>query len=180
MQQQLIMPTGSLQVCYRCNEEKDLSEYPEQSGTRVYCRSCLRHPNQSRKHVASRFEGSPCINGCGRTRYRRNNMCVVCRSTRTPRPGNRRLFKHEDTRLRRAYGISLAERDSILKQQEGRCAICAKVEHASDHRLCVDHDHETGRVRGLLCYNCNRALGYFGESAATLKLALQYLEASSL
>lgn len=57
--------------------------------------------------------------------------------------------------LRDKYGITLAEFAAILKVQGGTCAICRKPPRAG-RNLHVDHDHKTGEVRGLLCYNCNR------------------------
>ncbi|MBE7186743.1 endonuclease VII domain-containing protein, partial [Jatrophihabitans endophyticus] len=56
--------------------------------------------------------------------------------------------------LRRRYGITAKHADQMLAEQNGVCAICLEAPAAH-----VDHDHETGRVRGLLCFNCNGALG---------------------
>lgn len=55
----------------------------------------------------------------------------------------------------------------------GECATCGSVE-----RLCIDHDHATGRVRGLLCNDCNLSLGYAKDSIETLKNLIKYLEGS--
>jgi hypothetical protein len=69
----------------------------------------------------------------------------------------------------------------LLQVQHGRCAICGATEgHRSCRgkvcRLAVDHDHETGKVRGLLCNNCNRGLGRFKDSVENLEAALRYLQ----
>jgi Recombination endonuclease VII len=74
----------------------------------------------------------------------------------------------------RRYGISLAEYDALLEKQGGACAICRK---RSKGRLCVDHCHVTGMVRGLLCNECNTALGYLKDDQASLVAALAYLGA---
>lgn len=128
---------------------------------------------------AARVRGLPCINGCGTIRYKRNGMCVVCRSTRalgsTPRRGDWSARK-EDVRLKRAYGISLEERGALLMAQNFCCAICRTPERTDGHRFCVDHDHRSGRVRGLLCYNCNRALGIFGDSVEAIQRVVDYLK----
>jgi hypothetical protein len=58
-------------------------------------------------------------------------------------------------------------------QQGGVCAVCGTSE--PEH---VDHDHGSGQVRGILCFNCNRGLGYFGDELETLYLAADYLERS--
>jgi len=71
--------------------------------------------------------------------------------------------------------------DVLLKSQNGGCAICGTpVGHLSRYgtpcRLAVDHDHETGQIRGLLCGSCNRGLGFFGDSPTLLKAAILYLD----
>jgi Recombination endonuclease VII len=74
----------------------------------------------------------------------------------------------------RRYGISLAEYDALLEKQGGACAICRKRPKG---RLCVDHCHVTGMVRGLLCNECNGALGYLKDDQGSLVAALAYLGA---
>src|SRR5262245_50008280 len=76
--------------------------------------------------------------------------------------------------LRRRYGLSPAEYAALLAKQGGACAICRK---RSKGRLCVDHCHLTGTVRGLLCRKCNTALGYLNDDQASLVAALAYLGA---
>lgn len=58
------------------------------------------------------------------------------------------------------YGLTHKQFKKLLKAQGGGCAICGKKEHAKIS-LHVDHDHETGKVRGILCSGCNRGMGYF-------------------
>src|SRR5262245_26073422 len=81
---------------------------------------------------------------------------------------------HRSGELRRRYGISAAEYDALLARQGGVCAICRR---RSKERLCVDHCHVTGTVRGLLCSACNIALGYLKDDQASLVAALAYLGA---
>jgi hypothetical protein len=69
----------------------------------------------------------------------------------------------------------------MIAKQGGVCAICGKPEtsvHQSGavRRLAIDHNHETGQVRGLLCMDCNTFLGRTGDNIATLKKAIQYLK----
>lgn len=64
----------------------------------------------------------------------------------------------------------------MLEAQEGVCAICGKPETKPNAKyLAVDHNHETGVIRGLLCNNCNRALGLLGDNVETLQNAINYL-----
>lgn len=74
------------------------------------------------------------------------------------------------------YGISRDEFDAMLTAQGGGCAICgSSMRDVSRNRLCVDHCHDTGRVRGLLCGHCNRGLGFFQDSPELLEKAKRYL-----
>jgi hypothetical protein len=96
--------------------------------------------------------------------------------------------KERDTRLRREFGITLEQYDAMLAEQGGCCAICGQppaiVGYRASRRpgrptrpiLVVDHDHQTGKIRGLLCIHCNRGLGFFKDSPELLRFALKYME----
>jgi hypothetical protein len=72
--------------------------------------------------------------------------------------------------LKRQYGMTLEDEQRMRLEQNGACAICGEVVN-----LVVDHDHETGVVRGLLCNACNSALGYFRDDPARMDAARRYL-----
>lgn len=82
--------------------------------------------------------------------------------------------------LLRNYGITLDDYERMLEEQQGKCRICLGEGFvmASHHKmkLVVDHCHATGVVRGLLCHNCNRALGLLQDSTESLERALDYLK----
>lgn len=78
--------------------------------------------------------------------------------------------------LQYRYGITLAEYNRLLSVQGGVCAICQR----DNLPLAVDHNHTTGKVRGLLCANCNRAIGLLDESSTRLAAACSYLEAATV
>jgi len=80
---------------------------------------------------------------------------------------------NREWRLRNQYGISPIEYRDMLVGQAGRCLICLRV---PSHDLHVDHDHETGAVRGLLCRDCNSMLGLARDDRARLLRAAHYLE----
>lgn len=82
------------------------------------------------------------------------------------------LVKYKNYGPLAAYGISSAEKEELLQVQEGACAIC-KCEVLNP---VVDHDHETGQVRGVLCGLCNRGLGHFKDSPQRLRSAAAYLK----
>ncbi|HAM41948.1 MAG TPA: hypothetical protein DCP69_11645 [Candidatus Omnitrophica bacterium] len=75
--------------------------------------------------------------------------------------------------LAKLYGISMEEYDRWLEAQNGRCAICEA--EPSRRMLAVDHDHETGKIRGLLCTRCNVAIGGLNDNPALLRKAIVYL-----
>jgi len=119
-----------------------------------------------------------------RSDCKRNGHASQCRECKAVRDKERRVRLGYNTRYswenreranryRRDYGINLADYDSILKFQNGGCAICGRT--PKNRRLDVDHDHQNGKVRGLLCALCNRGLGYFFSHAVTVAKAAQYL-----
>lgn len=81
--------------------------------------------------------------------------------------------------LRRKYGLTIEEYERRFAEQLGKCAICGESEHkGKDTRkfLHVDHCHATKRIRGLLCQNCNRGIGFFRDSPDRLAAAIAYLQ----
>jgi hypothetical protein len=80
--------------------------------------------------------------------------------------------------LKVKYGISLEDYDAMLARQGGVCAACKNKKRRSE-RLCVDHCHVTGKVRGLLCRNCNVGLGLFRDDADLVEAAAAYLRGAS-
>jgi len=81
--------------------------------------------------------------------------------------------QRRDRRLRKTYGITLADYGRMLKAQKGGCAICGQK--PKKRALDIDHSHKTGRVRGALCHRCNRGLAYFRDDPARFKAAARYL-----
>jgi Recombination endonuclease VII len=77
--------------------------------------------------------------------------------------------------LKRRYGITAGEADEMLAEQGGLCAICRNAPAVH-----VDHDHATGAVRALLCFNCNGGLGQFKDDPAVLRTAVDYVRFHSL
>lgn len=86
--------------------------------------------------------------------------------------------------LKKRYGLSIADYTLLHLKQHGRCAICDDIiingylnrDTKTNFQTCVDHNHVTGKVRGLLCWNCNVALGKFKDNPTILRKAADYLE----
>ena len=117
--------------------------------------------------------------------YFKDKNCKACGSVFTPtNPCN--TYCSTDCRgknayYKRNYGIDDAELAKRKKDQDYKCYLCGsegfnigKNNHTEN--LAVDHDHKTGKVRKLLCHNCNRALGLFKDNAEVLRKAAQYVE----
>ena len=78
--------------------------------------------------------------------------------------------------LVRKYGLSVEDYESMLNTQDYKCKICGIKEYSKGKRLNIDHDHKTGKIRDLLCHNCNTALGHIDDNVETLKKMINYLE----
>jgi hypothetical protein len=108
-------------------------------------------------------------NPCKASRQR-----AYCKRTDYHRKRYERLVPQERERhLVRKYGVTLERYRCMLEKQGGACAICMKTQQKA---FDVDHCHATGRVRGLLCTNCNRMIGHAGDDAGRLRAAAAYLE----
>ncbi|MEV6761999.1 endonuclease VII domain-containing protein [Streptomyces sp. NPDC051105] len=91
------------------------------------------------------------------------SYCRACRAER-----NRVSF------FKRKYGLTEVERDALIASQHGVCCICPSAPAAH-----VDHCHETGRVRGVLCFSCNAALGQFKDQPDVIRRAAAYVEGNA-
>ena len=83
--------------------------------------------------------------------------------------------KVKDKKLRYCFGITLNDYNEMFAQQNGCCLICGIHQTELKKTLHVDHNHETGKVRGLLCHNCNHGIGFFKDNPAFLTNAIDYL-----
>lgn len=77
----------------------------------------------------------------------------------------------------RSFGLTIENYKEMSRRQNGMCAICgAEVGDSRGNRLYVDHNHKTGKVRGLLCSDCNLGIGKFHDDIELMKNAIRYLE----
>ncbi len=106
--------------------------------------------------------------------YKKNSARVKARTLKYQQthPEKRRQWAQKYL-----YGITKEQYDNFLLKQNNRCAICKTSNPKGSGSWHVDHDHQTLKVRGLLCNNCNLGLGYFADSKAGLLAAIEYLSA---
>lgn len=119
--------------------------------------------------------------------YKRQNRidswCINCvtksrREYRASSNGKKAHAKvNRNWMLKSKYGITQKGYDNLLEKQHGQCALCGSMDTGKKgiNHFAVDHCHITGKVRGLLCNNCNRALGLFKEDPITLANAVEYV-----
>lgn len=139
--------TTTVKVCRDCGEEVSLADFYQSAGVfSSYCKPCTR----------------------------KRSAAVYLRDPEAA------YAKHQVAMRRLRYGIEPEQYDAMVSAQDGVCAICRQPESITTAAgrgwdLSVDHDHETGHVRGLLCNRCNALLGHAQENTATLEAASAYL-----
>jgi hypothetical protein len=109
------------------------------------------------------------------------HYCKPCKCA-IEKEGRLRNPLRKRTQRLKEFGLSLNDFDEMLKNQNGLCAICYKPEtgvlYDKVKNLSVDHDHSSGKVRGLLCSNCNRGIGHLKENFDIMERAIEYLKLS--
>lgn len=142
-------------ICTKCGIKKEPSEFHERkdtkSGKRSHCKDCVNKRNLSKYYLCEK----------------------------TAKSHHKAARKHS---LRVKYGITPEDYEEFLKVQGGVCYICGGKEERLRPRkfegpslLCIDHCHKTGKVRKLLCHNCNGALGQVKESIEVLENMIKYI-----
>lgn len=121
---------------------------------------------------------------CGSQVARAGSKCVKCNGLSKRKDINidRKTYAR-DWSLKKKYGISLNDFNIILEKQNGKCTICNKLmEEPSSTRgqgldvMALDHCHETGKIRSILCNACNKGLGMFNDDISLLENALKYIK----
>ena len=127
----------------------------------------------STKYIPGKyFTGEPCKNGHLSERWKYNGMCVDCKR-QSDKPSNKKASKRYNVKSN--YGLTMEQVDSIKVMQDSMCAICGDPFNDT-YKTQIDHCHQTGKVRGLLCINCNWMLGKSRDNPQLLRAAADYLE----
>ncbi|MCC9708657.1 endonuclease VII domain-containing protein [Streptomyces sp. MNU76] len=168
--------------CVRCGEFRPYAAFARKrsnlDGLQRHCRNCatsvpsrdMESPVLGPADCVS--EGHKRCRGCGQVKphsewhRKREGFAGRCKACRTAA----RPAEH----LRRKYGLTEADRDELIASQGGVCCICLSAPAAH-----VDHCHKTGRVRGVLCFNCNAGLGLLRDDPDALNRAADYLEGNA-
>lgn len=165
-------------LCLKCKSMKPLSEFAQWKSVRRgivvitksgWCKACrkiykTKYYSLNREFVLLAAK-----------KYCKKNKKAISRRRSASYPLNRR--KEKNRQLRKSYGITIEQYGEILTLQKGVCAICGTDTPAVNRNyFYVDHCHDTGIVRGLLCNNCNRALGNLKNSSVIAERAARYLD----
>lgn len=145
-------------VCTKCEKEKPIDQFHNDKrmkhGKHIWCAECrIEKQNEYKKTDAYK---------------------AYMKKTK-----EHRLNKNRVNDLRSKYGLTVKEHDEILASQGFKCAICRTENPGGrnfNKRFQVDHCHETGRVRGLICWSCNVGLGKLGDTVESLERAVEYLK----
>lgn len=185
--------------CTICQVTKDINNFSKHKikpdGRTPHCKACVSHYHKYGFHQRGEIE----CKGCGNLftpdkytgKYCGRRECYLerekLRSVKRMEDPEYRKEKSEvsmrwqkenpgrlaDNYLKRTYGITMEDKISMIESQDGKCAICGIYE--PERGFCVDHNHATGEVRGILCNDCNVSLGGFRDSVEILKRAIEYL-----
>lgn len=120
---------------------------------------------------SQRLRQDPVCSRCG-VPVEQTTGIKVCMDCKKDKRGPRRDY--ERARRLRGFGITEAEYEQMFKSQGGCCAIC-RTDTPTGKGWCIDHCHDTGVVRGILCSSCNTGLGYFKDSEPIMLAAIEYL-----
>lgn len=166
-------------LCPKCSDTKDMSDFHKGA---FYCKDCVAKAGEARRRAAGAPVRNKVIAG--------HKVCTVCKERKPVgdfyknkvgdnffvvgqcKPCYNKVSR--DRELVTKYGISREYYNGMLAVQGGGCAICHQPPNGKD--LAVDHNHNTGVVRGLLCCNCNRGLGHLQDSSDMLLKAADYLK----
>jgi hypothetical protein len=162
----------STKICRTCKKDKPSGDFRDGR------RRCIRCESKAYSSTWERNKEITC-NVCGETKsrsefYKGHKRCKSCFSNKPVEPA-----KKKDYMLRYTYGeeFGLPEYQLMLEEQNFKCRLCDNLHHeySGKSSLHVDHCHTTGKVRGLLCTNCNTTLGLVGENIETLTNMIEYL-----
>jgi hypothetical protein len=165
-----------MKQCTICKEDKELEEYyahPKvKQGRHSVCIPCFKERAKQKSYNKDLTVKSKTCRVCDKEKdisnfsaHRRRKDGYTSECTECSRI---RQYKQN-------YGITIKEYERMLVEQDHSCYTCGSHESNLEKRLHVDHEHSTGRVRGLLCDRCNRALGMFQDDEVLLYRAIEYL-----
>jgi hypothetical protein len=161
-----------MKTCNKCGVAQPLENFYKSPGMRDSRRGDCKDCNLKAKQ--ERYLADPAAAKARVKRWQQANAEQVNANQRRRRSMPEAKLRERAGHLMRKYGMTLEQYDTMLEAQGGGCFICGRPPR-EDISLHVDHDHSTGKVRGILCFCCNNALADFQEDPELLKKAASYV-----
>ena len=146
----MILQQPTVKICTKCHIEKSIDEFNKQ-----HDKKSKNYPVGTKSHCKS------CISVYRKLFYS------------TPEGKKKAIEKSWRTK---GINFTIEQYNDLLEKQNGVCAICGVEKNKNNSSLCVDHDHKTGKIRGLLCHLCNTAIGKFNDDILLLEKAIKYIK----
>ena len=153
-----------LKRCSSCKASKDIGEFHKSANRRLgrhaYCKECVRTKNAMWVRSNKEKHAATCANW-----YAKNKSTAAAKSS--------------EWHYQFHYGISKSEFLSMVDSVNGKCQCCGitiVVGTRANNGAVLDHDHATGKIRGVLCSGCNKGIGLLKDSAVVLEMAAAYLK----
>lgn len=154
--------------CPKCELKKTLSEFSrdrhKKGGRCSWCKECIRN-KKAKNHTKEKSYRDSYY------QHNKERLLLWQKERNLSKPEFRR-----NNYLLSTYGITIEDYNKMFEQQNGCCAICNKHQSEFKNRFHIDHNHITGKIRGLLCQKCNHGLGLFQDSSEILVIASEYLK----
>ncbi len=168
-----------MKKCTKCKQEKPLTEFHKhkagRGGKASQCKVCLCE--KSKKYRAEHKEQVKQYDKEYKRSSRGREVSRRIDEKRRHIPARRIMLRKaiRKSTLKRKFGLTPEDYIKMFEAQDGCCAICNVCQSESAIRMAVDHDHKTGRIRGLVCRDCNLFLGHLEKKCGLLSRALEYL-----
>ncbi len=159
--------------CNKCGVLKPFADFYRMAGMRDGYRNDCKACNLAAQ--ARRYRANPEANRARVREWQRTHPERVAEKAAAYRASGAKSLASRKSHLKRQFGLTLEAYDAMLREQGGVCRICGRTPKQG-RVLHVDHDHVTGRLRALLCFTCNNALGDFADDPDWLRAAARYVE----
>lgn len=150
-----------MKKCSKCEKHKNLDEFyrdkRSSQGVSAWCVECQKNYFRTDPRRKTTLK-----------KYRATERCKT-----QQKHAQRKLH------LKTKFNMSVNDYENMMLKQNSNCAICGINQSEISKKLCIDHCHQTGKIRGLLCNNCNSGIGMFNDSITLLASAKEYLKRNS-